>query len=79
MELAKWCWDLDAVHAKGYSDNVVDLMVDKLNRLAATNQRVLQDFACIGNSAEAVTLAAVLETSEEDIEASAVWKRCKWS
>jgi predicted ATPase len=29
----RWSWDLNRVRAKGYTDNVVDLMVGKLNRL----------------------------------------------
>jgi predicted ATPase/signal transduction histidine kinase len=69
---SQWRWDLDAVHAKSYSDNVADLMVAKLSRLPAATQRALQQFACIGNSADAATLAAVLETSEEETEA-ALW------
>jgi PAS domain S-box-containing protein len=65
---ARWRWDLDAIHAKGYTDNVVDLMVAKLNRLPAATLRALQQLACIGNSAEAATLSAVLETSEQETE-----------
>ena len=30
---ARWSWNLDRIHAKGYTDNVVDLMVGKLTRL----------------------------------------------
>ena len=26
---ARWTWDLDRIHAKGYTDNIVDLMVRK--------------------------------------------------
>ncbi|HTB87488.1 MAG TPA: AAA family ATPase [Steroidobacteraceae bacterium] len=69
---ASWRWDLDAIHAKGYTDNVVDLMVDKLNRLPATTQTALQQLACIGNSAESAVLSAVLETSGQGIE-TALW------
>ena len=29
----RWGWDLDAIRVKGYTDNVADLMVAKLNRL----------------------------------------------
>ena len=49
---ARWRWDLDAIRVKGYTDNVVDLMVAKLNRLPVTAQKALQQLACIGNSAE---------------------------
>ncbi len=34
-DAARWRWDLDRIHAKGYTDNVVDLMVGKLARLPA--------------------------------------------
>jgi predicted ATPase len=27
----QWSWDLNRIHAKGYTDNVVDLMVGKFN------------------------------------------------
>ena len=51
-DAARWSWDLDRIHAKGYTDNVVDLMVGKLNRLPAETQKALQQLACLGNSAE---------------------------
>jgi PAS domain S-box-containing protein len=70
---ARWRWDLDAIRAKGYTDNVVDLMVDKLNRLPVTTQKALQQLASIGNSAESAVLSAVLETSEQEAEA-ALWE-----
>jgi serine/threonine protein kinase len=49
---ARWSWDLNRIHAKGYTDNVVDLMVGKLNRLPIETQKALQQLACMGNSAE---------------------------
>src|SRR5208282_1405316 len=70
---ARWRWDLDAIRAKGYTDNVVDLMVAELNRLPVAIQKALQQFACIGNSAEAATLSAVLEASEQETEAE-LWE-----
>ena len=56
MAQARWSWDLDRIHAKGYTDNVVDLMVGKLNRLPVETQEALQQLACLGNSAEIATL-----------------------
>ena len=38
-DAARWSWDLDRIHAKGYTDNVVDLMVGKLTRLPAETQK----------------------------------------
>ena len=70
---ALWRWDLDAIHSRGYTDNVVDLMVAKLKRLSATTQKALQQFACIGNSAESAVLSAVLETPEQGTE-TALWE-----
>ena len=51
MSAAQWSWDLDRIHAKGYTDNVVDLMVGKLNPPAARTQTALQQLACLGNIA----------------------------
>lgn len=70
---AQWRWDLDAIRVKGYTDNVVDLMVAKLSRLPAAAQIALQRFACLGNSVEAATLSAVLEASEQETEAK-LWE-----
>ena len=50
---ARWSWDLTRIHAKGYTDNVVDLMVGKLSRLPVDTQKALQQLACLGNSARA--------------------------
>ena len=63
----EWCWDLDRIHAKGYTDNVVDLMVEKLNRLSVKTQKALQLFACIGNSAEYVLLETAYEGLGKDL------------
>jgi PAS domain S-box-containing protein len=55
----KWSWDLNRIQAKGYTDNVADLMVAKINRLADKTQKALQEFACLGNSALISTLSIV--------------------
>jgi PAS domain S-box-containing protein len=63
----RWFWDRDRIHARGYTDNVVDLMVGKLTRLPAETQNALQQLACLGNIAEITTLAIVLGLSEEQV------------
>ena len=68
-DASRWSWDLARIHAKGYTDNVIDLMVTKLNRLPLETQRALQQLACLGNVAEATTLSLVLEASPEQVHA----------
>lgn len=62
---ARWYWDLNRIHAKGYTDNVVDLMVGKLNRLPVATQSALQQLACLGNGAEFSLLAMVYENAND--------------
>lgn len=69
---ARWSWDLDRIHAKGYTDNVVGLMVGKLTRLPADTQNALRLLACLGNSAEIARLSIVLDRSQEGVDA-ALW------
>ncbi|MGF6917859.1 trifunctional serine/threonine-protein kinase/ATP-binding protein/sensor histidine kinase [Paraburkholderia sp. 40] len=71
-EAARWCWDLDRIRAKGYTDNVADLMVAKLDRLPAATKVAVQQLACLGNAAELATLTVVLEASEEQV-CTALW------
>ena len=71
-DAARWCWELDRLHAKGYTDNVVDLMVEKLTRLPLETQAALQQLACLGNVAEITMLSIVLGKSNEEVR-SYLW------
>ncbi|HYR82954.1 MAG TPA: AAA family ATPase, partial [Terriglobia bacterium] len=71
-DAARWSWDLDRIHAKGYTDNVVDLMVGKLTRLPVETLAALQHLACLG-VAEITMLSIVCGTSEEEIH-SDLWE-----
>jgi PAS domain S-box-containing protein len=62
-----WVWDLARIRAHGYTDNVVDLMVEKLKRLSSTAQTALQQLACLGNVVEIASLSLVFGESEENI------------
>ncbi|WP_455282641.1 trifunctional serine/threonine-protein kinase/ATP-binding protein/sensor histidine kinase [Cupriavidus necator] len=68
-----WRWDPDRIHAKGYTANVVDLMVGKLTRLPAATQQALQQLGCLGNVAEITTLSTVLGTPQAQVHA-ALWE-----
>lgn len=60
---ARWTWDIARIHAKGYTDNVVDLMVAKLGRLPVGARHVLQHLACLGTSARIELIAMACEDS----------------
>ncbi|WP_349531104.1 MULTISPECIES: serine/threonine-protein kinase PknK [unclassified Bradyrhizobium] len=69
-ETARWRWDLERIHAKAYTENVVDLMLGKLIRLPEETQNALRQLACFGNIAGTAELAIVLEISQEQVHAT---------
>jgi PAS domain S-box-containing protein len=69
----RWQWDAHRIHAKGYTDNVVDLMVGKLSRLPIGTQQALQQMACLGNVADIAMLAKVLDIPPTQVHA-ALWE-----
>jgi predicted ATPase len=67
-----WRWDIDRIRAKGFSDNVADLMVRKLKRLPVATRKAIKHLACLGDSADIGSLIAVHGGSEEEMH-SALW------
>ena len=65
----RWSWDLNRIQAKGYTDNVADLMAGKLTRLPGKTQKALQQLACLGNIADIAMLSLVSGTPEEEVHA----------
>jgi PAS domain S-box-containing protein len=66
---AIWKWDLQRIHARGFTDNVVELMVDKLGRLPEDTLEMLQQLACLGSSATIVYLAMLVDRPESEVHA----------
>lgn len=66
-DTSRWHWELDRLRAKGYTDNVVDLMVGRLTRLPVQTQAALQQLACLGNAANITILSGVLGKSKDEI------------
>jgi len=66
---AIWKWDLQRIHARGFTDNVVELMVAKLSRLPADTLGTIQQLACLGNTVTIESLATVVGRSEDDVHA----------
>ncbi|MBW8900165.1 MAG: response regulator, partial [Massilia sp.] len=70
---AAWTWDIERIRAKGYTDNVVELLVGKLARLPAVTQDALRQLACLGNAGDIATLA-MLRGEPEEASHQALWE-----
>lgn len=44
-----WTWDIEKLQSIGFSDNVVDLIIQKLQKCSPSTQSILQVAACSGN------------------------------
>lgn len=64
----KWTYQVEAIARAPLTDNVVDLMTRKIQRLSETTQRALTLASCIGNQFDLGTLSVV---SEQSLEAAA--------
>jgi serine/threonine protein kinase len=62
----QWQWDLAQINSLGFTDNVVDLMASKIQKLPETTQHLLKIAACIGNQFDLNTLATCCENSLRD-------------
>jgi predicted ATPase/signal transduction histidine kinase/ActR/RegA family two-component response regulator len=67
--LRGWRWSLPDIHALGITDNVVDLMVERMRKLPAATQHVLELAACVGNVFDVDTLAVICDESPAAISA----------
>ncbi len=64
----RWCWDLDRIRQRGYTDNVAELMVARLARLPVETRELVQLAACVGNTIDPKTLAAIAGADELEVE-----------
>jgi len=60
-----WFWNLEKIITKSITDNVVELMVGKIQRLSEAAQKVLTLAACVGNQFDLQTLSIINETSQK--------------
>jgi len=68
-----WCWDMDRIRAKGFTDNVVELMVGKLKRLPDATKEALKQLACLGNNA-AIEMLATIRGRSLDATRADLWE-----
>jgi PAS domain S-box-containing protein len=67
---AAWTWDFAPIKAKRYTDNGVELVEGKLDRLPGRTQEALQQLACLGSVSPIGTVTVVLGESEAAVHAA---------
>lgn len=62
----KWQWTIEEIQKRDFTDNVVDLMVLKIQKLPENTQETLKIAACTGNQFELRSLASICQKSLQD-------------
>ncbi|NES05084.1 MAG: AAA family ATPase [Okeania sp. SIO2F4] len=62
-----WQWDMVVIQGRGFSDNVVGLMVEKLQKLPPSVQEILSLAACLGAEFDLEFLSWVGQKKPEEI------------
>ncbi|MBI1307514.1 MAG: AAA family ATPase [Bacteroidetes bacterium] len=63
----EWEFDLEAIHSKLVSNNLVELLVNKILELPETTVRLLKTAACIGNSFRLNELSFIENYNADDL------------
>jgi predicted ATPase/C4-dicarboxylate-specific signal transduction histidine kinase len=62
-----WQWDMAHIQAQQITDNVVELMSQKLRTLPPASQALLVRAACIGHQFDLATLAVIAENTASEV------------
>ena len=71
-----WTWDLERIRTVGITDNVVELMAERIQRLDRPSQDMLTLAACIGSTFDVETLAIVAARPVTEVMAG-LWPALK--
>jgi predicted ATPase/serine phosphatase RsbU (regulator of sigma subunit)/tRNA A-37 threonylcarbamoyl transferase component Bud32 len=67
IDHGRWEWDLAAIRARGFTDNVVELLVARMRQLPKRAQEALRTAALLGARFLVRDLAVALELSEGEV------------
>lgn len=76
LQQGRWVWDLTGIQAAQMTNNVVELMANKIQRLSAASQQALKLAACVGNHFSLSVLAIVRELPAARVAAD-LWEAMK--
>ena len=71
-----WDWELEIIEEMGISENVVELMINRLKKLPTDTQNSLQMASCIGSTFDLKTLSLIEEQSPSRT-ARVLWEAVK--
>jgi PAS domain S-box-containing protein len=61
VDTRKWRWNMEQIKERRITDNVADLLIQKIENLPDSNRMMLMCGACIGNTFSLKTLAAIVQ------------------
>ena len=62
-----WVWDVRAINKKGITDNVVALMLEKMQKLPQQTQQIMELAACVGSRFDLEMLTVIKPATIEDV------------
>lgn len=66
VQTGQWNWNLEEIKNKNVTDNVLELMIEKIKKFNSDTQELLELAACIGNTFDLQTLAIVYQKSPQE-------------
>ncbi|HEX2572342.1 MAG TPA: AAA family ATPase [Polyangia bacterium] len=69
-ETGTWEWDVERIRTRDITDNVVELLIGKLHRLAPETQALLKWAACVGNRFDLNTLMIICDRQVHQVPAA---------
>ncbi|MEM9541016.1 MAG: AAA family ATPase [Cyanobacteria bacterium P01_E01_bin.42] len=63
----RWQWDIEAIAARNFTDNVVELIVEKLQQLPQGDREILSLAACLGSEFDLMTLTWIVKRSPQEV------------
>jgi predicted ATPase/signal transduction histidine kinase/DNA-binding response OmpR family regulator/tRNA A-37 threonylcarbamoyl transferase component Bud32 len=63
IETGAWIWDIEKLKETDITDNVIDLMIEKIKKLPSENQHVLKLSSCIGQRFDLRMISIIFQKS----------------
>lgn len=71
QDSSSWRWDIKKIDAKNITDNVADLMIQKIDSLSNFSKKILEYFSCL-NKSSSINLSQILNIEEKKIHLALV-------